>query len=198
MNSVELPIVFFTEKGRGAHGKFRFPEHHLIEINGKPSVNESVIPENAERKTGTIVVPELIVASLGEIAEKLASGMDQTGLYTGRSKATNNCARFVHDISGVGFDRRLLEDTRIYNGWYLTPQEPEHKPLIGEVTVYTRPHAGSWAHWGMGVDGDIPGVMGLGGPNGHAISIAENWDIAKAQGHTQPNTAIHPNYNHLA
>lgn len=198
MNTVALPVVYFTEKGRGAHGKFRYPEHHLLEIAGKPAVNSTIIPEGIEKKEATIFVPELIVEKLGDIAAKLASGMDQSGLYTGRNSVTNNCARFIHDISGVGFDRRMLEDGKIYNDWRLSPQEPDHVPIVGEVVTYTRPHAGSWSHWGMGIEGTLPGVMGLGGVNGHAISVAENWDIAKAQGHTQPNTAIHPQYSHLS
>jgi hypothetical protein len=200
MKHVEIPVVYTSEKGRGVHGKFRYPEHHLIEINGSPAVKKDIIPEGSILKESSIVVPEVIVDRLGEIAAKLASGMDQSGLYTGRNSVTNNCARFVHDISGVSFDRRMLEHANVFNDWQLEPQENGHVPIIGEVVTYTRPHSGNWSHWAMGVEGldaELTGVMGLGGVNGHAISIAKNWDVAKAQGHTQPNSATHPDYSHL-
>ncbi|HMT18652.1 MAG TPA: hypothetical protein PKD20_01415 [Candidatus Saccharibacteria bacterium] len=201
MKHVELPVVYTTEKGRGAHGKFRYPEHHLIEIAGKPAVKKEIVPEGSVLKESSIIVPAIIVERLGEIAAKLADGMDQSGLYTGRNAVTNNCARFIQDIAGVDFDKRMLESSDVFNNWRLQAQPEGHVPIIGEVVTYTRPHSGNWSHWAMGVEGTDPeltGVMGLGGVNGHAISIAENWDVAKAQGHTQPNTAVHPSYSHLS
>lgn len=190
---VDIPVLVFHEKGKGSYGKFRYDQHHIAQFNGEPAIKQDLIPEDAELLTGIVRVPESSVARIGNVARWLTFGVNQEGLYTGRSKVTNNCARFVHDILGIDFDRRLLEDSRYFDGWEANPRAQEHKPQVGEVVLYTRPHAGSWAHWALGVEtsGFSGNVMGLGGPNGHAISIADSSDVAKALGNTVPNTAVH-------
>ena len=190
---VDVPVLVFHERGKGSYGKFRYDQYHIAQFNGESAIKQDLIPEGAELLEGIVRVPELSVARIGNVARWLTFGANQEGLYTGRNRASNNCARFVHDVLGIDFDRRLLEDSRYFDGWEARPRAQEHKPQIGEVLLYTRPHAGSWAHWALAVEtnGFSGNVMGLGGPNGHAISIADSNDVAKALGNTLQNTAVH-------
>lgn len=187
----QVPIKFIEERGRGTFGRFRYPVFHLTEFDNKPAINRGLLTDETEVKSGVITIPDSTVEGIGRVANWLSFGVSQEGLYTGRNSVTNNCARFVHDIHGIDFDRLLLDDSSHYAGWTIQPYQQEQVPSVGEVIVYTRDHARSWAHWAMGVESNIGDVIGLGGPNGHAISIAHNNDVAKALGHTTPNTATH-------
>ncbi len=210
MKIVPVPIEYATDpKARGSFGKFRYAEHHVLSMNGQQTVAEDMIPDS-EVKQGTIYLPERIIGNLGGLATELAKGADQNGIYTGRKVVVNNCARFIHDLIGIEFDTKMLENHNLYGDWLtelksnpndepgtVPTADPLYVPKVGEVAIYKHRSSPAWSHWAMGIDGDLQGVIGLGGPNGHGLSIAASNDVAKSLGFNIPQSATHPQYSHL-
>lgn len=187
---VEVPVRYFTAKSRGAHGKFKYQEHHITEVDGVPAIHPDLIDtDTVEIKDGGILIPETGVGVLGEYAVKLASGISQAGVYRGQKAPEYNCATFVHDMLDVSYDPRRIGEFDGIGQWQETPMDPSWQPEAGEAVVYRfdTPQA-SWTHWALGV-GDL-GVLGVTGANGATLSAAQSADYAKGLGHTIPHLAV--------
>ncbi|MFT4532389.1 MAG: hypothetical protein ACI9T8_000410 [Candidatus Saccharimonadales bacterium] len=195
-NIVAVPYTYFNSSEPSFFGRRRrYDARNIVEINGKSALAEDIESDSSNQlATSLLLLPEHIVPRLEEYADELAAGgVSQEGLYTGQGEVVRNCASFVSAMAGVEFDHRLLNDTANFNGW--TPEErgPDYQPEPGEFVIYAKPEPQKWMHWGVGVGGDVPGVIGLGGPNGHGLTISSSPDLAVlAMGHKTTHTAHHP------
>lgn len=187
---VEVPVRYFTAKSRGVHGKFKYQEHHLTEIDGSPAIHPDLMQDvTSEVREGEISVPANSLAVLGEYATKLARGIPQAGLYRGQKAPEYNCATFVHDMLDVTYDLRRIGEHDGIGQWEETRMDQSWQPEAGQAVVYRfdTPQA-SWTHWVLGV-GEL-GVLGVTGANGATLSAAESPDYAKGLGHTVPYLAV--------
>lgn len=185
--------MFANEVAQGVYGKFRYPQKHIFGLADKPAVSYEIAGStNSNVKEGVIDLPEPILDNLYGLMLELNKGFCQDGLYTGERKVANNCARFVNKVCGVEFDERLLSDTSEYSGWQIKRMPEGYEPEIGEVMVYKRLDSNRWRHWGIGVGGDVAGVLSLPSANAHWLTVASSSDTAKGYGHLEQYSATHP------
>lgn len=198
MKQTEVPITYIETSVPGAFGKGKkLLEQHVLDIDGQPAMHPNVISEGS-LKTGNLLLLAHSLTPLLEVAAQLATGANQEGIYTGQNAVVTNCAWLVHKLVNVEFDRAMLQDNTVFNGWKRERTSADYVPAVGEVMVYQRPSAKGWSHWGMGIGGDLTGVIGLSGPNGHGLVIASSAATAEAQGYAQPYAATYEQQYHQA
>ncbi len=194
-DSIEListPVLYSDEIAHGVYGRFKYPQKHIFELSDKPAVSFEIAGSpRGEVKKGNINMPKLIVDNLIDMVDEISKGYSQEGLHTAQTEVKNNCARFVNEVCGIEFSENLLTDTSDYNGWELERKPKEYEPEIGEVMVYKRLDSNRWRHWGIGVGGDLTGVLSLPSANAHWLTIASSSDIAKGYGYLEQYVAHH-------